>query len=151
MNIDLVAFFYLLLAVGVFLYYSWNKGRKKRPSLAEEVGFEELTIEQALNNYDPITAANLVPAHEVVTVNPKPEPLPIKTTNNLTPVKKEEESLFIDYESQIIEQRKLLRKKTLKKAYKGLSKKMTLFNVKKPFVFNLRDAIIYDTIWKRKY
>ncbi len=149
MQIDLVAFLYLLLTVAVFLVYTWNKGKKKRPSLGEEVGFEELTIEQALNEYNPATATAMPPAP--VSVTPPTVTLPPRVETTVIDREPTSESRFVDYESQIIESRRNARKKQGNLSYKRLSRKKSLADVKKPFVFNFRDAIMYETIWKKKY
>lgn len=142
MQIDLEAFFFLLLAVVVFIVYAIRKGKNKRPTIAEEVSWEELTIEQALQQYIPAAASAPLPISENTNANSEPLPQPVEAAAP-TPDPEPEYFTYED-DNQVRKPKKVAKKhKQTKRHFSN--------DLKKPFVFNPRDAILYDAIWNKKY
>lgn len=141
MQIDVEAFFFLLMAVVVFFYYALRKGKKKRPTIAEEVSWEELTIEQALQQYNPAAAAAPI---QVAPAAVAPPPVAETVPETPPPTPPAEPGYFTYEDAGVLPRRRKSqnRKRIAKKLPPDLSK---------PFAFNPRDAILYETIWKRKY
>ncbi len=147
-QIDIIAFFYLLLAVAVFIFYLYYKGKGKRPTIAEEVAWEEMTIEQALNEYNPATAAAM-PQLSSVEPLPPPPPPPVVAASPPLPAPEPVPEPTPEPEIRSRAMPKLNTPAAYKRPLQRRIRKAA--DLQQPFVFNPRDAILYEIIWKRKY
>lgn len=160
---------YLAIGVAAFLYEAYTKANKKRPSVAEEVEAEELTIEDIIGKYlekqKPTTASAEKPTPNKDKTEPIP-PSPAKKTTSppvntpkpiaqkpiLTTVEEfNKQQQYTSKRSSTITGKSLENNRLVKENTVSKAMKTSVRRKKKMKRFDAKDAVVYNIIWNRKY